>query len=124
MKITLTEEDKPHILDLTLRKGNPLYTGCEIKEIPKERRGHGQQDFELVGNQNGLGSTIFRNGINLLKTMPSDYIIVTGVVPNWARSHLHMLAQEAVSVVFTFDGKNTMMLPKAPPATRANLLAF
>lgn len=121
MKIVLEDSDSPHILDLNLRVGNPIYTGCQIQQIPQERR-YGSQEFELVGTQDHLGSLVWNNCIARLRTMPSDFLIVTGVTPNWIRSQVHMLAQDACSVVFTNDGKNTILLPKAPPASRAGIL--
>ena len=120
MKILLQDEDTPHILDLSLRPDNPVYHGCEVRPVTQGRR-DGPASFELVGSQEGLSSVIYANAMSILQKMPADYIILTGVTTNWVRSHLHILAASAVSVVFTNDGKNTLLLPGPPPPTRANL---
>ena len=121
MKILLQDEDTPHILDLSLHPDNPVYSGCEVRAINNARR-DGPVTFELVGAQENLSSIIYNNAMQLLQKMPADYIIITGVTTNWIRSHLHMLAASAVSVVFTNDGKNTLLLPGAPPSSRRNLM--
>lgn len=120
MKILLQDEDQPHILDLSLRPDNPIYKGCDVRPVSGIRQG-GPASFELVGSQEGLASVVYSNAMELLSRMPPDYIIITGVTTNWVRSHIHILAASAVSVVFTNDGKNTLLLPGPPPQTRGNL---
>lgn len=120
MKILLQDEDTGHILDLSLNPDNPIYEGCEVRPV-QHSRSSGPANFELVGAQEGLSSIIYKNALAILRGMPADYIIITGVTTNWVRSHLHILASTAVSVVFTNDGKNTLLLPGPPPATRSQL---
>ncbi len=116
MKIILGEEDREHTFDIDL-SNQRLYDGVRTQLVPPNRARH-PREREFVGDQNELSSIIRNNALGILMGMPSDYVIVTGIAPNWVRSGMTILAQQLASTAITSDGRNAMIMFPAPPPLR------
>jgi hypothetical protein len=118
MQHLLEDSDTDHIIDLSLHKDNPIYARLELVESKGQ---DGVQKWELIPNQVERNTIVWENSLKLLRESPSDFLVITGIAPNWVRTLFHGLAQQAAAVLYTSDGKNIMLLPKLPPRARARL---
>lgn len=116
MTITIDPaKDAAHMLDTSVRADNPLYEGCDLTRINDERTPYsfGSTDHYQIKD------IVKENLKEILTDMPSGFLIITGLCPNWLRAELQIWAYISVSVLIGFDGKNAELILGAPPPTRA-----
>ena len=108
-------KDAAHMLDTSVRADNPLYADCDLVPINDDRTPYsfGSADHYQIKD------IVKENLKEILATMPSGFLIITGLCPNWLRAELQIWAHMSVSVLVGFDGKNAELILGIPPATRA-----
>ncbi len=111
MKLLMLSDDKSHVLDLKICPDSPVYAGVDLKPSPREQPG----GFQLVERSADVETRIWENLQALIKRLPTDYVIITGVAPTWVRLKAAVAAAWRISAIYHNDGTNTVFIAGGQP---------
>lgn len=104
MQFNLTPSDANHILDLTPDPNNPVFEGLPIKQ-------NSQGLWRLEGDPDSLQTKAYENLKKVMASMPSDYLILTGIVSKWLLLMAQDQARATAGTLFHYDGAKVTMIP-------------
>lgn len=111
MKFILLEGDKSHVLDLKICPNSPVYTGVRLRPTHREQA----TGFQLAERSDDVETKIWENLQSLIKKLPTDYVVITGVAPIWVRLKAAVAASWHSSAIYHNDGTNTVFIAGGQP---------